>query len=127
MAEKAAAEKEAQEVEAQQQQDLQKFNDDINTEKVFGQFLFEPLVKALSSPASDRAFMHNLYRDWPNISSVLISSLYFCESCCRCASTSCTSFSLKAAVPSSAHTYNFTPSISSSCLQGMNAYRLSNK
>ena len=30
MAEKAAAEKEAQEVEAQQQQDLQKFNNDIN-------------------------------------------------------------------------------------------------
>ena len=50
MAEKAAAEKEAQEVEAQQQQDLQNFNDDINTEKVFGQFLFELLVKTLFAP-----------------------------------------------------------------------------
>ena len=38
MAEKAAAEKEAQEVEALRRQDLQAYNDDINTEKVFGQF-----------------------------------------------------------------------------------------
>ena len=50
MAEKAAAEKEAQEVEAQRQQDLQKYNHNINTEKVFGQILYELCVKALSAP-----------------------------------------------------------------------------
>lgn len=52
MAEKAAAEKKAQEVEARRQQDLQKYNEDINTEKVFGQFLYEMFVKALSAPSA---------------------------------------------------------------------------
>ena len=50
VAEKAAAEKKAQEVQARRQQDLQRYNEDINTEKVFGQFLYEMFVKALSAP-----------------------------------------------------------------------------
>ena len=47
LAEKAAAEKKMQKLEAQRQQELQRYNEDINTEKVFGQFLYEMVVKAL--------------------------------------------------------------------------------
>lgn len=50
LAEKTVAEKKAQEMEARRQQDLQRYNEDINTEKVFGQFLYEMFVKALSAP-----------------------------------------------------------------------------
>ena len=49
LAEKAKAQKEAQDLEAQRQQELQVYNEAINTGKVFGQVLFELFVKALSS------------------------------------------------------------------------------